>query len=599
MEYGKFNEGYCLKISTKDQWMSIYIICTETSEDRDSLFNKLRALKIKDQQLNGKFIFEHSDLKNNKKETLSDILGSKKPKEDKSTTSPTDGYWITLQEWSQCSKKCDSGTSTFQRMCIPPKKGGKPCLGEAILTKTCNTQPCPKVENTNEQMKNKQNVEILKPIVKIMPFTNHPQRFTLCKIKESDMMIFEDGKDPIKQNEPLFRGKNVNSIGGIRIPSRVVMNRDTISVFAGDEFETLYMSFSLKKTRFYKVKNLNGCFKLYETASRYTTLCPYNAEASSKELSEWENDFYTFRDKCSRSNSDFDEKSKKELEDKIKDKMEKARQQAIDEAAEERKNKKAQSNTEEISNLVKETQSTAMKAMEKENNLEELIRQEAEEKNKAEEILLKKQIEEEKRKQSCVAKAIKEKELENQMQEKQKEISETIKSIKTEAAAQVLRKRNHLKELINQINKKAELNRNKLRQQLQQVRMSIASDLGKAYKKGDLSKCMRANNNPKLRNDYCIATFSDDFAQMNYCREADDFCETCCQAEFGEMMSDSKGECLKKVCSKKSENSNTSGNPNIPVDSKIGEKEANSENKRLIATKSYRMADAMLKAREQ
>ena len=341
----------------------------------------------------------------------------KKKNPNDKNTSPKDGYWLTLQEWSQCSKKCDSGTSTFQRMCIPAKKGGKPCKGDALLVKPCNRQPCPKVTSKSEEMKNKENTTILKPIVKIMPFTNHPQRFTLCKIKESDMMIFDDGKDPIKQNEPLFRGKDIDSIGGIKIPSRVVMNTKTLSIFAGDSFETLYLSFSIKKTKFYKIKNRKNCFKLIETASRYTTLCPYNAEVSSTEFEAWETDFFTFRDKCSRPNKDLDGKEEKDLKKKIADSMEKAKQQTIDEANEERKTKKAEKN-DDNSSLVKETNTIAMKAIQKESNLEELIKQEAEEKNKAEEVALRNQIIMEKKKQTCVAKAIREKELENQMQEK-------------------------------------------------------------------------------------------------------------------------------------------------------------------------------------
>merc|ERR1712151_971694 len=134
------------------------------------------------------------------------------------------------------------------------------------------------------------------------------------------------------------------------------------------------------------------------------------------------------------------------------------------------------------------------------------IKQEAEEKNKAEEIALRKQIE--------------------------------------------LEKRQNLKKMINQINKKAELKRNKLRQQLQQVRMNIASDIGKAYKKGDLHKCKSAMESKRNRNNYCIATFSDDFAQLNYCREADDFCETCCNAEFGDMQAGERDECIRTVCPK-------------------------------------------------
>jgi len=329
------------------------------------------------------------------------------------------------------------------------------------------------------------------------------------------------------------------------------MNTKTISIFAGDEFETLYMSLVLKKTKFYKLKNRKNCFKLYETASRYTTLCPYNADVSSKESEEWENDFFTFRDKCGRSEKDdMNERERRELDNKINDEMAKAKQAVIDEANEQRKMKKAESTDNDSKDIVKETHTTALKAIQKETNLEELIKQEAEEKNKQEEIAIRKQIEMEKKKQSCVAKAIREKELENQMQEKAKEIEETVKEIKSEAAAQVLRKRAKLKKIIMEINKKAELKRNKLRQQLQQVRMGIASDIGKAYKKGDSGKCVKANNNLKIRNDYCIATFSEDFVQLDYCRQADDFCEVCCQAEFGEMMSGEKDECI-KTCKKK------------------------------------------------
>lgn len=561
---GKLAEGYCLKILTKDQNMSIYVICLDTNEEREILFTKLRALKIMSQHQNGEFVFLKANGTNGKKnkkkqqQTLSDMMNDHKKVKENKVGALSDGYWIVLQNWSQCSKKCDGGTSTFQRMCIPPKQGGKPCVGDAVMVKPCNTKPCPHAIEDKEALAKNQHVEILKPIVKIMPFTNHPQRFTLCKIKESDMMIFEDGKDPIKQNEPLFKGKKIDQNSGIQIPSRVVMNTKTLTIFAGSEFETLYMSFSLKKTKFLKFgkdKERKNCFKLFETVSRYATLCPFNS-GSSADLDQWENDFFTFKDKCSRSNNELDEESKKKLEDKIKEKMEKAKQEASLEFAEERKKKKAENNEENVI-LVKQTEATAMKAIEKELNLEALIKAEAEEKNKAEEIQLLKVIESEKKKKECVAKAIKEKQLENTMLEKAEEIKDTINTIKAEAAQQVLKKREKLRELINSINKKAELKRNKLRQQLQTVRMSIASDIGKAYKKGDMTRCKNANSNEKVRSDYCIATFSDDFAQLSYCRESDDFCEVCCQAEFGDMLIKEKEECLKKE--------NCTNKPNKPA----------------------------------
>src|SRR5690348_14892092 len=65
-------------------------------------------------------------------------LDGKKVTFNSTTQNITDGYWIVLQEWTQCSLKCGNGTSTLQRMCVPPKDGGAPCVGEAIMTRPCN-----------------------------------------------------------------------------------------------------------------------------------------------------------------------------------------------------------------------------------------------------------------------------------------------------------------------------------------------------------------------------------------------------------------------------------------------------------------------------
>jgi hypothetical protein len=538
LEFGKFNEGYCLKISTQP---TIYIICTESAEEKNALFNKLRALKIQDQHDSGlfKMVLGKND-KDIRQQTISDLMGNKLS--EKKNGAPVDGYWITLQDWSQCSKKCDGGTSTYHRMCIPPKQGGKPCEGNGILIKPCNQQACPKVGVTDFQHKN--NTEVLKPIVKIMPFTNHPQRYTLCKIKESDMMLYEDGTDPVKMNDPLFKGKEISSIGGIKIPSRIVMNTKTLSIFAGEAFENLYMTFVLEKTTFNRLKNKKNCFRLQETPTKYASICPFSCESSPKETEEWENDFFTFKNKCKRVNPfalDL------ELQKKIDKKMEEAKKLAIDEANEEKKKKRLES-ANDTGAIVKETQGVALKAIQKEANIEEMIKQEADERNKNEEMKLKLMIESEKKKQNCVAKAIKEKELENQLQEKAKEINDTVAAIKSEAAAQVLIKRRNLKKMIDQLNKKAELRRNKLKQELMSVRMSIASQLGNAYRKGDVSRCMRGVSDPKAKRDYCIADFKDDYAQFNYCNDSEDFCETCCQHEFGDMLNQEKENCLKKVC---------------------------------------------------
>ncbi len=210
--------------------------------------------------------------------------------------------------------------------------------------------------------------------------------------------------------------------------------------------------------------------------------------------------------------------------------------------------KKAINGQGDMAVLVKNTNNVAMKALQKEQTLEDLIKSEAEEKNRLEEERMRKLIEAEKNKKACVLKAIKEKELEEQIQEKAKEIQNTIATIKQEAAAQVLMKRNNLKKVLNQINQKAAMKRSQLRQELINVRLSIADELGKAYKKGDLNKCADALINVSKRNNYCVSAFPEDFTALSYCKNTEEFCDLCCGTEFGEMLSNDKERCKQQVC---------------------------------------------------
>jgi hypothetical protein len=337
LDYGKFNEGFCTKIATKDQFNQVFIICTETESEKDQFISKIKALKITEQHEKGLILLAKSKVLK-QGDTLGSLLGKKSESEPsmalKKNQKPVDGYWVTLQDWSQCNKKCDGGISTYHRMCVPAKFGGQPCEGDAVITKKCNPGPCPMVpgENnngsngnngSNDPLRNKnESTTVMEPIIKILPLTDSPQRYTLCKIKESDLMIYEDGLDPNKKDDPLFKGKKIDDIGGLKLPCRVVMNPQTLTVYSGEKFETLYMSFTLKKTRFYDAKNKKNCFKLYETAKKYITLCPYAAEISSVEFTEWKRDFEVFKTRCDRQKKGvLSDEEQKALDEKIKAKM--------------------------------------------------------------------------------------------------------------------------------------------------------------------------------------------------------------------------------------------------------------------------------------
>ena len=319
--FGNFDEGFCLKISTKSVGKIIYVLCFERKEEKLEVFRTIREIKLDEQHKNG--IFDTSpqdDLRKKKRETLSSILG-KKDIQDENDKLLTDGYWITLQDWSQCNLKCGGGTSTFHRMCVPPKNGGKTCQGEPIMHKSCNPHPCPDTNGTTEGAFGKKNTEVLKPIVRIMAFTDTPQRYTKCKIKESDMMIYYKSDDQALINNPLLNGKTIEgTMGDINIPSRVIMNNSTLTVFSGDQYQLLYQSFNLKKTKFLASKIKKNCFELKEGSKKSVTLCPFGCEHSSKPLEEWSYDFDLFKNKCDRS-SKYDPNGDQELQKKIQAKM--------------------------------------------------------------------------------------------------------------------------------------------------------------------------------------------------------------------------------------------------------------------------------------
>jgi len=218
-----------------------------------------------------------------------------------------------------------------------------------------------------------------------------------------------------------------------------------------------------------------------------------------------------------------------------------------------RQNQKSQVTQKEgdLQVLVKKTNTIALQAIQREISLEDLIRQEEEEKNRQEEERIRLQIEAEKKKKNCVLKAINEKKRENEYSLKTLEVMQRIETIKKEAAAQVMIRRNKLKALLGKIRQESLLKRNQLKQELIDVRSSIANELGKAYKKGSIDKCINAMKNEKTKNNYCTTLYMEDYNLLAYCKKTEDFCNICCNAEFGDMFQVEKEKCLIQTCPKK------------------------------------------------
>jgi hypothetical protein len=229
----------------------------------------------------------------------------------------SDGYWITIQSWSQCSLKCGGGTSTLQRMCVPPKNGGKDCEGEAIVTKSCNTQPCPNVVGTGQNLRENANVTVKNPIMRSVPFSEKPQRFIKCKIKESDLFVFMNVSDQMFDKQNIFKRNEMRDQETVEFPVRAIMNNQTVSVYMGDAIESLFVSFNIKETSFHR-SSKQGCFQLYESKKKYVTLCPFGCEnGNNQPLEEWDYDYHLFKYQCAYRSDNNEKELKKKLDDAI------------------------------------------------------------------------------------------------------------------------------------------------------------------------------------------------------------------------------------------------------------------------------------------
>jgi hypothetical protein len=333
----------------------------------------------------------------NKQTTISGMLNPKLAEENnKRNYKLADGYWITLQDWSMCTLKCGGGKSYLQRMCVPPKEGGKPCIGEAILSKDCNKVPCPNYQNKSKDSDSLEQ-KVLKPIVKIMPFSSRPQRYSKCVIKESDMMYTKS------MNKKDFTTTEIkvdrNSEATVQVPVRVIMNNRTLTIFAGDGYETHLDSFNILNTNFEIVAEKDKepeCFIL-RSENKFAKLCPFGSESKSQFVDEWRFDYNLFKYQCNFGHKEPDMQitMKKKLEEKIAA----AKDNLMDEVQDEVKRKAQIQEENKLKTRVQSINKVALKAIEKEINLEEMIKKEEEERERKEEEDMKARIQKEQDKQ--------------------------------------------------------------------------------------------------------------------------------------------------------------------------------------------------------
>jgi hypothetical protein len=549
-DLGKFSEGFCFTVHTTEPidffvmkesepvpekgTEKVWYVCSDNEEIKNKFMNLVIKLRLKAQHEVGLWLRINNPPK---KKLMSDSV---KPKIGNSDpTSPAgekiNGFWVLLQNWSSCTKKCGGGLQYMQLMCSPPQNGGTPCDGLALRTKKCNEQNCPGVSEAAKVLPKAKGKNYGKPVVKVMPISTRPLRYDKCHIKEIDAIFTKWTK---KEG---YNGYN-------KIPTRVVMNEKTITMFTDETMATMIGTFVIKNTVLYEsTTKPTSCFVLNSDTIK-GEFCNIDASNKFDFVAEWRYDFNLFRNQCHTDRktvalSDQEENGlKKELQDRING----AKLEVVKERANKIKKKIEEPDIRRVDAL----QQTTLLAMKKEVNIDELLQKEESAKENEDSANSISEIEKEKKKNDCLVENIKEKEIEDQYTVLKSQQDKELKAMKSDSQKQVLAKRNNVKLKILKMRKKAQRKQKEFSAQIQVMRTKVAGDLAKWNKAGDITLCFKNTGTEKdkaLVEKFCANNLTEaPPSKLQECRSEENFCYVCCETEFGDMHVKEREKCYDK-----------------------------------------------------
>ena len=539
-DMGNFPTGNCIEIKAKiplkiggPRILNYWIVCFDDGKEANIFKKMLIKVKIRQQRSEEIVPFTVDSL--HKKDSIGAAIKGK-PVVDPSNTSPKNGYWMLLQDWTDCTLSCGGGFHYQQWMCVPPKRGGIDCQGDSIRRRACNTQPCP---NAHEVLERK-NLDlqhlpkIYKPTIKIGRFSARPQRYSKCLIKENDAFITEWDRVTLKVKK--------------KIPVRVVMNNRTITVFQDDDYSDMLKTFQLKSS--YLMNSEKFCCFGIRDNEKELRLCGYpeNCGDRSKNgwVDQWKEDFNLFRTVCRvgmqetmLTADDMNRLNGTDLMDPLGidiDAVRRRKQQLRDDIN--------LDNDKMYKKNILQTQELGFKAIEREFNIENMIKKEEKAKEDSEMLDIEDQIKKEEKKASCIKKQIEEKDLDDDWDDKL-EADEEMDRLKKKINMKIELGRNRVKKLLADMRKKAKLRRQDLLQRLQAVRAKMAHDILLTEREGHIPPCLKGKTDTDFRENYCNSNFVEDYVNNSACKSADDFCYTCCEHEFGNNYRMKRSQCYR------------------------------------------------------
>lgn len=515
-DLGSLKEGHCFNLKTTTD--EIWIFCTELENQKEVMMTTIKKQVLKHQA--SKFITEEEKLKRQAATMNSAPKGSTLGKKGVELKNILDGYWIVLQDWSTCTKLCGVGTQTLQRLCVPPKQGGAPCEGEAIMTKECNIEPCPETDNSLIPTSNRGDTLVSSPQMQVLPFSPNPQRYDKCFLKESDLLMtskFPNG------------GKSSQVSNKIQIPVRLVMNNETISASDGFDEQSQKISFSLQKSKIQISPRDSKCFVITEIGREIASaeFCAFGLGSSQDVYNEWSYDFNLFKYQCHQVR-EISYLNQTEIQSEIE---KKAGQMRIDLIS--KKKEKVAIKQQEDTLGFQTIKKNALSVIKKENQLEKLVEQEVlEAQQEAMEEKLK-EVEKEKCKVDILNKAIKMKDIENQFNLAKENSKKNVENIEKKANEEVVIKREKFKQRLKKLRSLEKNNMENLNQEIKSIRLELVNSLDKNEQ---LNPAYCKINSGSFFNDiknYCEKKFYDSKIELGKCLTYDisSFPNYCCDIE--------------------------------------------------------------------
>jgi len=546
-DLGKIKDYYCMRIKTNvpqtytdpsevssgnktvNTDREYWLLCYDKEEDKRKAYSAIIALKV-DEQRQRDFFISTEEIKEENPED-ENVKQNKGGDLDK-----VDGKITLLQDWSECTLKCGGGLSYQQWMCIPPKNGGKPCPLPLIKTKECNIQACPISTSLEEEEDEK--TKFKKAKIRIGPYSSRHNRFSKCIIKEGDAFRLEYDIESKQWN---------------RLPSKILMNNRTLSIFEDDSYKKLVFSYNLTRTLLTPDPN-EFCVMILKDSNNMTRIRGFDAQCGNPPIDKfvdgWKRDFNMFKNECYQGRQEvlLDKDLQAKIDSMAKKKTELASMAAAAEKAEEAKENFSSGEANVLSGSVLNTEKLGLTAVNKEQQIENMIIAEEKEKQDLDLKKIQEQISQENKRADVINVSIKEKELDDFIAMSSRQSESDLEEAKEEAKEKVAGQRYDMKKKIEKMRKMAAAKKNQLLNKLKAAKTKLAKQVMTTMKAGNWEICVKGNIQAQkdVREIYCNKNFPDDYFLNLDCQDIENFCYSCCEKEFGQIHLDDRNDCYDK-----------------------------------------------------